>query len=150
MRACGRGRRRSRICSPFWTRTRFFAVNDFLLKRTRTLPLLRLVLFYFVMFMFMLITLPNVWGLREQATQKDTKIVYRDLLRGTLGLCLVLPRELHCYTYCYCLTIYCAANFRGEYIWFDLIWLFVFDVFRWQISYSISLKLLLLRQIATN
>ena len=57
------------------------------------------VLFYLVMFIFVMITLTNVWGLREQATQKDAKIMFCGLIRGTLGLCLVLPRGLH---YCEC------------------------------------------------
>ena len=45
----------------------------------------------------MVITLPNVWGLQEQAAQRDVKIMCLDLLRGTHGLCLVPPLELHCF-----------------------------------------------------
>ena len=65
------------------------------MKRIRTLPLLLLILFCLVMVILM-ITLPNVWGLQEQATQKDTRMMYIDSLPGTLGLRLVLPRGLHC------------------------------------------------------
>ena len=43
----------------------------------------------------MVITLPNVWGLQEQAAQKDVKKMCLDLLRGTYGLCLVPPQGSH-------------------------------------------------------
>ena len=43
----------------------------------------------------MVITLPNVWGLQEQAAQKDVKKMCLDLLRGTYGLCLVPPLGSH-------------------------------------------------------
>ena len=47
------------------------------------------------MFTFMMITLPNIWGIQEQATQKDGRIIYRHLLCGTLSLLMVLPQRLH-------------------------------------------------------
>ena len=50
----------------------------------------------FCLVFILMITLPNVWGLQEQATQKDGGIMYSDLLRGTHGLRLVLPHGLHC------------------------------------------------------
>ena len=45
------------------------------MKRIRTLPLLLLILFFLVVVILM-ITLPNVWGLQEQATQKDKDDVH--------------------------------------------------------------------------
>ena len=70
----------------------------------------------------MVITLPNVWGLQEQATQKDVKITCLDLLRGTHGLRLVPPLELHCFAHVlplFVLRFIEENKFDLILIWFD-------------------------------